>query len=339
MAEKASVSAVIVNWNGVGHLRICLPSLLAQSYKAREIIVVDNGSSDDSEEVAKAFQVKWLPLKENIGLAPALNRGAAIATGDFLLFVNNDMRFDPEFVAALVNSLVQDKNIFATDGMQYSWEGNRPGHAATRLTKARANQSRDVELVPGLYFFQANELESTPVFMASAACMLARKSLFDKLGGFDARLPLGYEDAEICWRAWIHGWKTVYVPEAICWHRVGSSGRSLQGARHNFRGILKGRVLLATKLLPLRYAVRTWFVSSAALLKDLALLRWPFAMDRMAILLRYGRLIPQLLREKDALFREAGLTPEEQLERMLLLTRKKEFPAREISSNIHEDKE
>ena len=335
MAEKASVSAVIVNWNGAAHLRICLPSLLAQSYNAREIIVVDNGSSDDSEEVAKAFQVKWLPLKENIGLAPALNRGAAIATGDFLLFANNDMRFDPEFVAALVNALVQDKNIFATDGMQYSWEGYTPGHTATRLTKARANQGRAVELVPGLYFFQANELESTPVFMASAACMLARESLFDKLGGFDVRLPLGYEDAEICWRAWIHGWKTVYVPGAICWHRVGSSGRSLEGARYNFRGILKGRVLLATKLLPLRYAVRTWIVSAAALLKDLALLRWPLAMDRMAILLGYGRLIPQLFREKEALFREAGLTPEEQLERMLLLTRKEEFPAREISSNIH----
>jgi GT2 family glycosyltransferase len=335
MAEKASVSAVIVNWNGAAHLRICLPSLLTQSYKVREIIVVDNGSSDDSEQVARAFQVKWLPMKENVGLAPALNRGAAIATGDFLLFVNNDMRFDPEFVAALVNSLVQDKNIFATDGMQYSWEGNRPGHSATRLTKARTNQGGAVELVPGLYFFQANELESTPVFMASAACMLARKSLFDKLGGFDDRLPLGYEDAEICWRAWIHGWKTVYVPGAICWHRVGSSGRSLEGARYNFRGILKGRVLLATKLLPLRYAVMTWIVSAVALLKDLALLRWPLARDRMAILLGYGRLIPQLFREKEALFREAGLTPEEQLERMLLLTRKEEFPAREISSNIH----
>jgi len=99
MAEKACVSAVIVNWNGAAHLRICLPSLRAQSYKEREIIVVDNGSSDDSEEVAKAFHVKWLPLRENIGLAPALNRGAAIARGDFLLFVNNDMRFDPEFVA------------------------------------------------------------------------------------------------------------------------------------------------------------------------------------------------------------------------------------------------
>jgi hypothetical protein len=75
-------------------------------------------------------------------------------------------------------------------------------------------------------------------------------------------------------------------------------------------------------------------VSATALLKDLALLRWPFAMDRMAILLGYGRLIPQLLREKEALFREAGLTPEELLERMLLLTRKEEFPVQEITFNM-----
>jgi len=334
MAEKTRVSAVIVNWNGAAHLRICLPSLLAQSYQALEIIVVDNGSSDDSEEVAKSFQVKWLPLKENIGLAPALNCGAAIATGDFLLFINNDMRFDPEFVAALVNSIGRDETIFAVDGMQFSWEGNLPGHMATRLSGARANHRGSVELVPGLYFFQAQELAATPVFMASAACMLARKSLFDKLGGFDARLPLGYEDAELCWRAWMRGWKTVYVPEAICWHRVSSSGRSVEGARQNFRGILKGRLLLATKLLPLRFAVRTWLVSAAALLKDVVLLRWPFARERLAILFGYGRLIPQLLREKDALFREAQVTPEEQLQRMLLLTRREELHAPETGSNI-----
>lgn len=52
--------------------------------------------------------------------------------------------------------------------------------------------------------------------------MLVRKSLFDKLGGFDSRLPLGYEDAKICWRAWIQRWKTIYVSSAKCWHRIGT---------------------------------------------------------------------------------------------------------------------
>jgi GT2 family glycosyltransferase len=334
MNEKPKVSVIIVNWNGAKHLRLCLPTLASQSMRSLEIIVVDNRSADDSEEVARSFQARWLALENNLGLAPALNRGAAIARGDLLLFVNNDMRFAPGFVAALVEPLENEEEIFATDGMQFNWDGTVQGHLATRLTNVRPRQDSFTELVPGLYFYQQEVTEKTAVFMASAACMMVRRALFERLGGFDDRLPLGYEDAEICWRAWIHGWKTVYVPGAICWHRVGGSSRSLEGARYNFRGILKGRVLLATKLLPLRYAVRTWIVSAAALLKDLALLRWPFAMDRMAILLGYGLLIPRLLREKEALFREAGLTPEELLERMLLLTRKEEFPAREISFNM-----
>jgi len=79
------VSAIIVNWNGEHHLKICLPSLRAQTYKALEIIVVDNGSTDDSAEVTREFQARWLPLGKNVGLAPALNRGVAQAGGDFLL--------------------------------------------------------------------------------------------------------------------------------------------------------------------------------------------------------------------------------------------------------------
>jgi GT2 family glycosyltransferase len=321
---NGSVSAILVNWNGADHLRICLPSLRAQSYKELEIIVVDNGSCDDSEGVAKAFEVKWLPLKGNIGLGPALNQGAAIASGEYLLFVNNDMRFAPDFVAALVDPLRQDREIFATDGKQFFWDESGPGHAATRLRKTKSKQDSEVELVPGLYFSLVNEMESTPVFMASAACMLARKSIFDEIGGFDRRLPLGYEDAEICLRAWIRGWKTVYVPNAVCWHRVGASGKSLAGARYNFRGILRGRVVLATKLLPVRYAVMTWIVSTAGLVKDLAPRRWRFALDRITTLWECVRLIPQLLREKRFLFRETGLTPEEHLQRMLRLTQKGE---------------
>src|SRR4029077_17272421 len=112
------------------------------------------------------------------------------------------------------------------------------------------------ELVPGLYFYQQDTAEESQVFMASAACMMVRKDLFDKLGGFDDRLPLGYEDVEICWRAWVQRWKTLYVPTAICWHRVGSSVRSLEGMRFSFRGVLRGRLLLATKLLPVRFACR-----------------------------------------------------------------------------------
>jgi GT2 family glycosyltransferase len=317
---RPRVSVIIVNWNGAEHLRVCLPSLASQSFEPLEIIVVDNRSSDDSAEVARSLGVRWLPLETNLGLAPALNRGAKIASGDLLLFVNNDMRFDPEFVAALVEPLERDDEIFATDGMQFNWDGTVRVHLAARLTNVSLRRNSSTELVPGLYFYQQERTEKSPVFMASAACMMVRRTLFENLGGFDDRLPLGYEDVEISWRAWVHGRKTLYVPSAICWHRVGSSIRSLEAARFSFRGVLRGRLLLATKLLPARYAFRTWLISTAGLAKDIGRLRWKFATDRIGVLFHMAGLVAQLLREKRTLFRNASSSPEKRLEFLLRLT-------------------
>jgi GT2 family glycosyltransferase len=320
MSDKPKVSVIIVNWNGAEHLRLCLPSLASQSFKSLEIIVVDNRSSDDSAEVTRSHGARWLPLENNLGLAPGLNRGATIAKGDLLLFVNNDMRFDPGFVSALVEPLERDEDIFATDGMQFNWDGTVRGHLAARLTNFPPSRDSSTELVPGLYFYQQEKAEQSQVFMASAACMMVRKVLFEKLGGFDDRLPLGYEDVEICWRAWVHRWKTLYVPTALCWHRIGSSVSSVEGARFAFRGVLKGRLLLATKLLPTPYAFRTWMISMAGLAKDISRLRWKFAADRIAVLFHMAGLVVQLRREKNALFRKASISPEEQLDFLLRLT-------------------
>jgi GT2 family glycosyltransferase len=320
MVERPRVSVIIVNWNGAEHLRVCLPSLASQTFESLEIIVVDNRSLDNSAEVASHYGVRWLLLEKNLGLAPALNRGAAIAGGDLLLFVNNDMRFDPGFVAALVELLERDEDVFAADGMQYNWDGTVREHLAARLTTAPSGRDSCTELVPGLHFFQQERTEKSSVFMASAACMMVRRTLFEKIAGFDDRLPLGYEDAEICWRAWVHGWKTLYVPKAVCWHRVGGSVKSLEGARFSFRGILKGRLLLATKLLPSRYVFRTWLVSTAGLARDISRLRWNFATDRIGVLFQMAGLSAQLLREKRALFRDASSSPEEHLDFLLRLT-------------------
>jgi N-acetylglucosaminyl-diphospho-decaprenol L-rhamnosyltransferase len=317
--NELAVSAVIVNFNGAAHLQGCLPSLLAQSHKALEIIVVDNASRDESSQVAREFGVTWLPLSANIGLAPALNRGAAIAKGDLLLFLNNDMRFDQHFIAALVGPLVQDDAVFATDGMQYPWDGGEPVHTATRLAKVRPNEARAVEFVPGLWFYQEPPKGITEALFASAACMLVRRTFFQAIGGFDERLPLGYEDAEICWRARLHDWKVLFVPQAVCWHRVSGSSRSPAAALLNFRGIIIGRLILSTKLLPVRFALRTWFLSMAGVAKDLSRARGSYAIARVALLMQTARQVPQLIRERKTLYREARRTSRGQLESLFQL--------------------
>jgi hypothetical protein len=101
---------------------------------------------------------------------------------------------------------------------------------------------------------------------------------------------------------------------------VGSSIQSLAAERFSFRGVLKGRLLLATKLLPTRYASHTWLVSTAGLAKDIGRLRWKFAKDRIEVLWYMAGLVTKLLREKKALFRNANISPKEQLDFLLRLT-------------------
>jgi GT2 family glycosyltransferase len=326
--QAAKVSVIIANFNGAAHLRVCLPSLLEQTFKSIEIIVVDNSSSDDSETVAKSFGARWLGLGTNLGLAPALNRGAAIATGDLLLFVNNDMRFDREFVAALRRPFDNNGKLFATDATQLNWDGTSVEHAAARLTKTNRRVRTSTELVPGLFFFQQETSSETDVFMASAACMMVPRVLFDEIGRFDERLPLGYEDVEICWRARLLGYRTLYVPNAVCWHRVGGSQQSQAAARFAFAGVLKGRLLFATKLLPVPFVLRTWAVSIAGFSKDLARLRWQDCTNRAGVLLIMIGIFTQLVKDRNQVFRVANITPSKSLHAMLQLT----SDAREMTS-------
>lgn len=311
------VSAIVVNWNGARHLETCLPSLVSQSYRPLEIIVVDNASTDDSAAVVSRFGVRWLPLQRNVGLAPALSRGAQVAAGEHLLFLNNDMRFHENFVESMVTEIVRDPVVFSVDALQYDWEGRKQVHLATRLGKKSRANSICYAVVPTLYIYQESSGSPTTVLAACAASMLVRKSMFFALGGFDERLPLGYEDVELCWRAWVRGWKSVFVPAAVCWHRVGGSSGSAEYSRLGFRGILGGRLLISTKLLPVSYTIRTWLATLAGLARDVVALRWQRARDRAGVLSENARFLPPLLRERRKIYRSQHTSPRQQLERLL----------------------
>jgi len=315
------VSAIVVNWNGAKHLEISLPSLLSQSHSPLEVIVVDNASTDDSERAASRFGVRWVPLPKNMGLAPALNRGAAAASGEFLLFLNNDMRFPEQFVESLTCEMVREPDVFSVDALQYDWDGTRQVHLATRLGKRHRANGICFALVPGLYIYQESSNSPTAITSVCAANMLVRKSMFHALGGFDERLPLGYEDVELCWRAWLRGWKSVFAPAAVCWHRVGGSSNSVEASRLGFRGTCGGRLLAATKLLPLNFVISTWLASLMGLARDASCLRGQRTLDRLRVFAEYFRCLPALISDRRALYRSAHTTPKQHLEHLLRLAR------------------
>ena len=143
--------------------------------------------------------------------------------------------------------------------------------------------------------------------------------MFQTLGGFDERLFFGYEDVELCWRGWVRGWKTVFAPCAKCWHRVGHSSYSGHGRSLSFRGIVTGRLVIATKLLPVRYAILTWLVSAAGLAADIGHWRWQKAADRIQVLTEYVRHFLSLVRERREIHRSLRTNPSIQLQRLLRL--------------------
>jgi GT2 family glycosyltransferase len=322
MSQSPLVSAVMVNWNGAEHLRLALPTLKRQTYSPFEILVVDNGSTDSSAEVAAENDVAWLGLEHNSGLAAACNKGAASAGGEYLIFLNNDMRFPPDFVHALITILGRGKDVFASDARQLDWEGFKQIHLGTRLRRLSLTRSLVARtLIPGLDFQQEPTAGATEVIQGCAAAMAVRRSMFEQLGGFDDRLSMGWEDTEICWRAWLRGWRTLLAPEAVCWHRVGASGKKPRGAAAKFRGALGGRLLFATKHLPWPYVVGTWAVSCFGLGKELVTGRLGSLVQRASVVGECATRLPSLLGERRRMYREAGTAPRAHFERMLSIGR------------------
>jgi GT2 family glycosyltransferase len=228
VAERSRlVSVIVVNYNGAHLLPDCLASLEAQDYRPLEILVVDNGSIDDSRAVAAQYACRFVALEGNNGLPAAYNRGAEVARGEYLFFVNNDMRFDNECVRHLADALTADAAVFAADPLQFNWEGDRVIHARARLE--RIMSIRDVfsrTLIPLPPLKVNNNVASAAMEEVPWGCagsLMVRRRAFEDVGAWDEKLFIDMEDVDLCWRAWRRGWPTVFVPLARLYHKWGAS--------------------------------------------------------------------------------------------------------------------
>lgn len=243
-------------------------------------------------------------MPQNVGLAPALNAGGHIARGDVLLFVNNDMRFDDRFIESLVTPMYSDHRVFACDALQYNWEGQRIVHWACRLEHKPGG---DIAHSPyhGTWITQYRATDLVSVAVTSAAAMMVRRDMFNTLGGFDPHLPMGYEDLDICLRAWNKGWRSVFVPTAICWHHVSASTGKQTGSAMSFRGTVIGKLTCSVKFAPLLDVLFTWSIACGGSAKDILKRRWNGAglSMRWSGILYTARRLPALLEERTILRR------------------------------------
>jgi GT2 family glycosyltransferase len=212
--DNHKVSIIVVNWNGERFLKDCLGALSNQSYGNREIILVDNGSSDNSVRFARENfpEVKVIALRENKGFTGGNAAGLEIAEGAYIALVNNDARVDQEWLERLLRTMLQDRTI-GICAPKLNFENtqtiNSAGHG---LTTAGVGFNR--RLGGNAMDFNAPEL----VFGACGAAVLYRRRMLEEIGFLDEDFFLYDEDTDLNFRAQLAGWKCAYVPTAVAYH-------------------------------------------------------------------------------------------------------------------------
>lgn len=220
MKTKVKVSLVILNWNGRKRLEKCLASLKKITYKNKEIIVVNNGSTDDSADFLKKNYptVKVIEVKKNIGYAGGTNLGVQKAKGEYVLLLNNDTTVTPGFLEPLVKDMENDHSLGAV----------QPQIRSMIYPNLLDSVGSFFTSTGFLYHFgymkpYKNKLYTKPLFAYSikGACFIMRRKEYLQLGGLDESFICYVEETDLCHRIWLSGKKVMYDPTSAIYHYGG----------------------------------------------------------------------------------------------------------------------
>lgn len=217
-ANSAMVSVVIVNYQGTDDTLTCLEGLVGLDWPKEDldVIVVDNASGDGGAEViGRRFpNVRVLALDENTGFAGGCNRGVEAARGPFVAFLNNDARPDPGWLRHAVAALDADLEVGCVASKVLDWEGN----AIDFVDAALSFYGHGFKLHAGAPDDGSHD-DARDILFASGAAMVMRTETFRKVGGFDDRYFMFFEDVDLGWRLWLLGHKVRYVPGSLVFHK------------------------------------------------------------------------------------------------------------------------
>jgi len=224
------IAIIIVNWNGKADTLECLASLSADTYASKQIIVVDNGSRDDSAAAIRAAfpAVMVLETGKNLGFTGGNNAGINVALTqgiDYVYLLNNDTTTEPDALQALVSAAeMHPKYGLLTPVIHYYDAPEDAWFAGSQLDLSLGTAVHDNSRVP------AYTAEPFQIPWASGCAMLVRADLMRRLGGFDDRYFLNWEDVDLSLRVYGAGSSIGLVPAARIYHKVGRSFAAAKGA-------------------------------------------------------------------------------------------------------------
>lgn len=234
------VSILVVNYNGASLLPACLDSLALLSCTNREVILVDNGSSDSSLEVLRRYPwVRTIRSRSNLGFAGGNNVGLEHCSGRYVLLLNNDTIVNPEFVGVLCRYLEEHPQVGIVQGkMLLPRFGRALDVCGSFLTAWGLPYHYGCYKPDG-----AKYQRSYPVFSGKGACLMFRREVVPAAGGFlfDNEFFCYYEESDFCHRAWLSGYEVHFVPSPPIDHLMGATAGGPQAAfvlRHYLRNML-----------------------------------------------------------------------------------------------------
>jgi GT2 family glycosyltransferase len=246
MTTNPEFSIIIPNLNGSHFLKDCIGSLLQSLNKLNdikfEIIFVDNGSTDDSINTftdlidnSKVFY-SIVINKKNLGFARAVNQGIEKSKYDWVILLNNDVTINDNWFELICKEIKNNKepkaaaffgtvlnktgNKFESTGLKFYYRGK-----AENINNGKAF---DPEII---------KKDSTFVWGASAALVVYNKNILTHVGMFDEDFFAYEEDVDVALRLHNLGFKTLYVPQAVCWHLGGGTSNNMG----NFRNIMDAK--------------------------------------------------------------------------------------------------
>lgn len=224
----ARLSVVILNWNGRRHLERYLPSVVAHTEGDAEVVVADNGSTDDSLQWLRLNypDVRVIRLDRNYGFAGGYNRALREVASEYVLLLNSDVEVTAGWWQPLVEVLDTESDVAAVapklladmERTKFEYAGAAGGFIDyLGYPFCRGRILSNVEEDRGQYDSRRD------IFWASGAAMCCRRELFESLGGFDEDFFAHMEEIDLQWRMQLAGWRIVVEPKSVVYHLGGGT--------------------------------------------------------------------------------------------------------------------
>lgn len=266
-ANKKELAIIILNWNGRKLLEEFLPAAAKFSISDRsDLIVADNGSTDDSLEfIAANFpEVKTIALEKNYGFAEGYNRAIEQADYPYVLLLNSDVEVTPGWWQPMLAFMEQNPDVGAIQPKILSWHHKNKGERVFEYAGAAGGylDSLGYPFCRGRLFDKIEEDHgqydtAADIVWASGACLLTRRSLYMELGGLDPHFFAHMEEIDLCCRILNAGWRVCAIPDAEVYHVGGASLE--QGNPKKTYLNFRNNLLLLHKNLPKNVAISKLF--------------------------------------------------------------------------------